>query len=62
VNEALRLKMRLESAGISSFIPDETMAAVAQYLFLPGSGVRLQVADEDAVAARRIIAGEKLSP
>jgi hypothetical protein len=61
VNEALRLKMKLESAGISSFIPDEITAAVAPYQFFTSSGVRLQVADQDAVVARRLIAEEKQS-
>jgi hypothetical protein len=59
LNEALRLKMVLESAGISSFIPDEMTAAVAPHHFLTSSGVRLQVAEEHAVEAQRIIAEER---
>jgi len=62
LNEALRLQMILESAGISSFIPDETMAAVAPHHFLTNSGVRLQVADEDAAEAQKIVAGERETP
>jgi hypothetical protein len=61
MNEALGLQMLLESAGIPSFIPDETMAAVAPHHFLTTSGVRLQVADEDMIEAQKIIAEKKQS-
>ncbi len=61
INEALRLQMVLDSASIPSFIPDETMAAVAPHHFLTSSGVRLQVADERAVEAKKIIAEERQS-
>ena len=61
VNEALRLKMVLESAGIPSFIPDETMAGVAPHHFLTSSGVRLQVADEHAAEARKILIDKRQS-
>jgi hypothetical protein len=53
--EAERLKMRLEAHGISVFIPDENMARVNPPIFLTSTGVRLQVADEDAEAARKVI-------
>mgnify|MGYP002625338926 CR=1 FL=1 len=55
LTEALRLKMALESAGIPSFIPDEISAGIAPHLFLTTSGVRLQVADEHAEEAQRVI-------
>jgi hypothetical protein len=61
VNEALHLKMVLESAGIPSFIPDESMAAAAPHHFLTSSGVRLQVGDEHAVEAQKIIAEKRES-
>jgi hypothetical protein len=56
LQEALNLRMALESAGIAAFIPDENIASVAPpYLFV-GSGVRLQVTEEDLAAAQAIIA------
>ena len=61
VSEALRLQMVLESAGITSFILDETMAAVAPHHFLTSSGVRLQVADEHAAEAQKILTEERPS-
>ena len=61
MNEANRLKMALESQGISVFIPDEYTATNAPYRFLTApSGVRVQVAEEDEQAARRVI-GQKTS-
>ena len=48
--------MALESAGIAAFIPDENIASLAPpYLFV-GSGVRLQVPEEDLASAQAIIA------
>ena len=60
VNEALRLKMVLESVDIPSFIPDEMMAGMAPHHFLTCSGVRLQVAEEHAAEAQKIIAEARL--
>ena len=56
VNEALRLKMALEGRGITAFIPDEYTATNAPYRFATDpSGVRVQVAEEGAEAARQVI-------
>jgi hypothetical protein len=56
LQEALNLRMALESAGIAAFIPDENIASIAPpYLFV-GSGVRLQVMEEDLASAQAIIA------
>jgi hypothetical protein len=56
VQEALRLQIALGAADIPSFIPDETTAQNAPYFFVgSGAGVRLQVAEEHAVEAQRII-------
>jgi hypothetical protein len=52
--EANRLKMALESAGIPSFIPDEMTASLAPHFFT-SSGVRLQVTDEHAAEAQKIV-------
>lgn len=55
IQEATQLKMVLESAGIPCFIPDETSAGVAPHHFLTPSGVRVQVAEEHAEEARKLI-------
>lgn len=56
VNEALQLKMALEAQGIKAFVPDEYAATNAPYRFLTDpSGVRVQVAEEDAETARQVI-------
>ena len=54
IQEAQRLQIALGAADIPSFIPDEFTAQNAPYQFM-GSGVRLQVADEHASEAQRII-------
>lgn len=59
LDEAQGLKMLLEGAGIPSFIPDETSSSVAPHHFLTTSGVRLQVLEEHAEEARRLIEREK---
>lgn len=56
MGEALHLQMALEAAGIPPFIPDETTATLAPHHFLAGGGVRLQVADEHATGARKLVA------
>ena len=56
LQDALVLRMALESAGIAAFIPDENMASLAPpYLFV-GTGIRLQVTEEDLAAAQAIMA------
>ncbi len=60
--EANRLRMALESAGIAVFMPDEMTASVASHWFLNSGGIRLQVADEHAGAARRVIDEENDVP
>jgi len=61
LNEAMHLKMVLESCGIPSFIPDETAAGIAPHHFLTDSGVRLQVSEEREEEARKIIEQERQS-
>jgi len=56
VGEAAMLKLLLEGCGIDAFIPDEASAGIAPHFFNTSAGVRLQVADEDAEAARNVIA------
>ena len=56
IQEAQRFQIALGAAGIASFIPDEFTAQNAPWQFVgSSSGVRLQVADEDATQARQII-------
>ena len=55
IDEALLLKSLLEGSGIAASVPDELTAQTAPpYLF--GSGVRVQVEDEQAEAALALIA------
>ena len=56
VDEALMLRSLLEDSGIKAFVPDEL---TVQFRGQIGS-VRLQVEDEDAETALRILASAKL--
>ena len=54
-HEAHLAKLRLESEGVAAFLADENLNRI-QPLLGPALGwVRLQVADEDLAAARRIL-------
>jgi succinyl-CoA synthetase beta subunit len=53
VDEALLLRSMLEGCGVKSYVPDELTVTFRGQ----AGGVRLQVEDEDAEAALRIIAG-----
>jgi hypothetical protein len=56
VQEAMRMKLALEAAGIPAFIPDELTAGIAPFHFMTSSGVRVQVAADRLDEARRIVA------
>lgn len=56
LQEATRMRFALEAAGIAAFIPDELTAGTAPFHFMTKSGVRVQVADEQAEEARRVVA------
>ncbi len=56
IAEAQSLQIALDARGIESFVPDENVATAAPHLFATKSGVRLQVAEADAEAAKAIIA------
>ena len=49
--EAHLLRMRLEAGGIAAFTQDENLVQIE-------GGMRVQVADEDAEAARELMAAE----
>jgi porphobilinogen synthase len=50
------IRAALEGSGIVAYIPDElTVQAASPYAFAIG-GIRVQVGDDDAAAAREIIA------
>ncbi len=58
--EAQLLKALLDDAGLPAFLPDELTAnAAPQFVF--GSGIRVQVEDEDAEQARRVLAEAEVS-
>lgn len=57
IDEALVLRSVLAGSGISAFLPDELTAGVyPSALFSNASGFRVQVEDEDAASARRVLA------
>ncbi len=56
LDQALRVRLALDSAGIPSFIPDESSATLAPHHFFTPSGVRIQVPDDRAEEARRVLA------
>ncbi len=53
--EAELARGRLEDAGIRAFLADETMVGMAWYLGNAIGGVKLQVGDGDAEAAREVL-------
>ncbi len=59
LDEALVIRSALEGSGIPSFIPDEFMAQNELPAITASGGVRVQVADENAAAARRVLAAFK---
>jgi hypothetical protein len=61
IAEAQLLKSLLDDSGIRAYLPEEfTANAAPQFLF--SSGIRLQVEDEDADEARRVIAAAEAPP
>lgn len=56
VDQASALRSLLEARGIPAFIPDEMTASIVPHHFITRSGVRVQVADEQADEAKQILA------
>jgi hypothetical protein len=55
VDEALVLRSLLEDCGIRAYVPDELTVTYRGQ----AGGIRLQVADEDADAAAKVLEGAK---
>lgn len=49
-------KSLLEGSGIRAWVPDEMTSQLAPHYLFAGSGVRVQVEDEDVDEARRVLA------
>lgn len=58
LQEALLIKSILEGNGVAAFVPDELTAQNAPPYVWATGGVRIQVEDEQADAARRILASQ----
>lgn len=56
VSEAMLKKSLLEGSGIRAWVPDEMTSQLAPHYLFAGSGVRVQVEDEDVDEARRVLA------
>ena len=54
--EAEIIRATLAGSGITAYIPDELTVQTAPYSALVIGGIRVQVDDEDATAAREILA------
>lgn len=56
VQAADLVRVRLEAAGVKVFSPDENVGAFLAYEGPMVAGIRLQVAEADAVRARELLA------
>ncbi len=58
LDEAQRIRTRLDAAGIPASIPDEFAAGAWPFHLTTPSGIRVQVADADAAAAAELLKSE----
>jgi hypothetical protein len=57
IDQALFLQSLLTGCGVTAFVPDELTAQTDPVLFLGTlNSIRVQVNDEDAIEARKILA------
>jgi hypothetical protein len=56
IDEALLLKSMLAGSGVTAFVPDELTAQNAPPYLFASTGVRVQVAEEEAETALALIA------
>lgn len=61
IAEAQLLKSLLDDSGIAAHLPEELTANSAPQLLF-ASGIRVQVEDEDADEARRVLAAAETPP
>jgi len=60
LQQALLVKSILEGSGIAAFVPDELTAQNAPpYLWATG-GIRVQVGEDQADAARKVLASQSI--
>jgi len=56
IDQALFLKSVLDGCGVQAFVPDELTAQTDPVIFMGSmNSIRVQVNDDDAVAARSIL-------
>lgn len=60
LQQALLLKSILEGSGIAAFVPDELTAQNAPPYMWATGGIRVQVAEEHADAARKVLASQSM--
>ena len=61
IDQALFLRSVLDGCGVKAFVPDELTAQTDPVLFMGSmNSIRVQVADQDAVAAHAILDQEVL--
>jgi hypothetical protein len=62
IDQALFLRSVLDGCGVKAFVPDELTAQTDPVIFMGSmNSIRVQVADQDAVAALAILGQEVLS-
>ena len=60
IDQALLMRSLLDGCGIKAFVPDELTAQTGPVMFMGSmNSIRVQVNDEDAVAARAILEQNK---
>lgn len=63
LDQALLTRALLEGCGIKAFVPDELAVQTDPVIFFGSmNSIRVQVADEDAAAARELLAQSGVTP
>lgn len=60
LQQALLIKSILEGSGIPAFVPDELTAQNAPPYIWATGGIRVQVEDEQAEGARKVLASQSI--
>lgn len=62
IDQALFMRSLLEGCGIKAYVPDEITAQTDPVIFMGSmNSIRVQVDDDDAAAARAILAQNRVS-